>query len=105
MQINITNKEGPIARISKKLTVVFSGIFLTSIIFSTATTLLPGSYGIIAGLILCGGLIFCGFYYVKKGTRLRLLTWTMLITIVIIILVILIGLSFVSNNLNFQQTT
>jgi len=105
MQINITNKEGPLAKISRKLTIVFLGIFITASIFSIMTKLLQGSYGIIAGLIICGTLIFCGFYYVKKGTKLRLLTWSILITIITILMIVFIGLSFVSNNLDFQPTT
>jgi len=104
MQINITTKEGPLDKILKKFTLIFFGIFLTMSIFAITTKGL-GTYGILVGALICTGLIFCGFYYIEKGTRLRLITWTMVITIVVALILFLIGLSFISTNLNFQPTS
>jgi 4-amino-4-deoxy-L-arabinose transferase-like glycosyltransferase len=103
MQINITTKEGPFAKILKKFTLIFFGIFLTSSIFAISTKVL-GEYGLWVGALICAGLIFCGFYYIEKGTRLRLITWTMLITIIFSIILFFIGLGFISSNLDFQPT-
>jgi len=104
MQINITTKEGPVAKILKKLTLVFFGIFLTSLIFSLSTRL-AGSYGIWLGLLFCGILIFSGFYYKEKKTKTRLIAWTMLLTILIFLILFVAGISLVTGNLNFQPTS
>jgi hypothetical protein len=101
MQINITTKEGPAAKVIKKLTLVFFGIFLTSLIFSLSTKFM-GSPGIWLGLLICGLLIFSGFYYIEKGTKTRLIAWTMLLTILIFLIMFIAGISFITGNLNFQ---
>ncbi|MFA6917489.1 MAG: hypothetical protein WC285_01465 [Candidatus Gracilibacteria bacterium] len=102
MQITITSKEGPVAKILKKLTVIFFGIFLTSLIFALATSF-AGKYGIWLGLLLCGLLIFGGFYYVGRESRIRIVTWTMLITIIAFIILFIAGISFVTANLDFAK--
>ncbi|MDD3861783.1 MAG: hypothetical protein PHP74_02740 [Candidatus Gracilibacteria bacterium] len=102
MQINITNKEGPISKILKKITLVFFGIFLTASIFAISSKLISGSWGIILGMAICTGLIFCGFYYIEKNTKLRLITWAMLLTIITIILLMIFVISFISKTLDFQ---
>lgn len=103
MQINITNKEGHFSRLIKKLTVVFFGIFLTSLIFAVTTTL-SGKYGIIMGLLACGLLIFAGFYYVNKESRLRAVAWTMLVLILIIAVLFFIFNKLILGALDFRPT-
>jgi hypothetical protein len=98
MQINITNKESLFSKTLKKLTLVFLGVFITSFIFMFATRI-PGSLGIWLGLLICAGLIFCGFYYVKPHTRLRTITLSMLWTIIICTIVFAFGIFFLSSSL------
>ena len=55
---------------------------MTSIVFALALKLLQTT-GLYLALALSIILIFCGFYYVNKGTRLRLVTWGILGAIIL----------------------
>ncbi|MFA5948410.1 MAG: hypothetical protein WC806_05615 [Candidatus Gracilibacteria bacterium] len=99
MQIEITTKKGIVDRVLAKLSIVLFGVFLTSMIFAILIKLL-GVYGIYLGILICGTLIFCGFYYIQKGTRLRLMAISMLSTIILITIVFLTALSFIKDSLN-----
>ena len=65
-----------------KISFTLFGVFLTSMIFSTSVKLL-NTAGIWVGFLICGGLVFCGFYYINKGSSLRIVTWGILSTLVI----------------------
>ncbi len=57
-----------------KISLVLLGIFATSIVFKIATNLfgVPGIY-IAGGISLA--IVFIGFYYGEKGSKIRLITW------------------------------
>jgi hypothetical protein len=98
MKITITSKKGWLDRILMKFAFVLFGIFLTSLVFAIPIKYF-GERGIWAGFIISIGLIFSGFYYVEKGTKLRLLTWVMLITVISCSMIFLIGYSLISSSL------
>jgi len=66
----------------QKVTFLLFGIFITSIIFAVLLQTL-GRTGLYIGLLVSIILIFCGFYYIKKNTRLRIITWGILLTVIL----------------------
>ena len=81
-----------------RITLILFGIFITSIIFALTVKAFQ-EIGIWIGLIICLALIFCGFYYTLPSTRIRVIAWSMLITLIISIIVYFAGLSYISKNL------
>lgn len=83
MQIKIKiGKETPGVGILEKLSLVLFGTFTTSLLFAILIKYLEKA-GIWLGIFLTLIIVFCGFYYIEKGTRLRLITWGILGTIVV----------------------
>lgn len=60
---------------------ILFGVFSACVILAILTQSFS-EYGLWLSLIVLLFLIFCGFYYVKKGTILRLMTWGATITLV-----------------------
>lgn len=94
MQITSIKKKTP-GLLNKAIAILF-GIFITSFIFALFLKALE-TIGLYLALILCIGLIFCGFYYIKKGTMLRLITWGMTGTVIIGVIFYIIGMRILSN--------
>ena len=98
MKIKITSKKSSLDKFLAKLSLILFGIFLTSLIFAILIRYF-GETGIYLGLVISIILIFCGFYYIEKGTKLRLVTWVMLITIIALTILFLVGMNFLSKSL------
>ncbi|MFA6992138.1 MAG: hypothetical protein WC269_02545 [Candidatus Gracilibacteria bacterium] len=100
MKIKIKFSEKHIG-IIEKFTLVLIGIFFTSFIFAVTTKL--GAWGVYLGMLTAGTLIFGGFYYINKGTRLRVITWGMVGTIIFCVIAFVFAFQFISTafgNLN-----
>lgn len=99
MEIKISvGDENKITFLSK-LTAVFFGIFLTAVIFAIAMKILDTN-GLWIALLLCTVLITASFYYLKKGTLLRIITWSMLTTIILGTILFILFQYWASNTLN-----
>jgi len=98
MKIIITKSKGLLDKILMSISLVLFGLFLTSLSF-----LIPMNFfqktGVYLGLLLSAGLIFCGFYYFKKGSKIRLIAWSMLVTILSFIVLFLIGINYLEKSL------
>jgi hypothetical protein len=81
-----------------KIVWVLIGIFMTSLIFALLIQAL-GKAGIYLGLLVSILLVFSGFYYIEKGTRLRLIAWSILITIISCSILFAVFLNFVEKSL------
>lgn len=81
------------------LTLILFGIFCTSLIFAITVRIfqIPGIW---MGLAVCAGLIYCIFRYKKPGSYLRVIAWSMLITIILCTIIYLAGLSYVKSTLD-----
>lgn len=99
MEIKVTTSEIKKFGILSKITLALFGVFLTSLIFAFSIQALA-EIGIWVALAVCLGLIFCGFYFIKAGTRLRFISWSMLITIILGSIAFVAGLSLLSKSLN-----
>lgn len=91
MEIHVIKKEIRKDGLLTKLTLILLGIFITSSIFAFATQIFP-NYGLWIGIIIVGIFIFGGFYYTDKGTRLRLITWSTLVTLILGAALFIIGI-------------
>jgi len=96
VKIVLTTKKGLLDRILAKLSLILLGILVTSLTFAICSKYLQ-VWGIWLGILITSGLVFCGFYYVEKGTRLRTITWSILVTTILILVVFTIGISLISN--------
>lgn len=76
MEINPINKvqNSQFQSFTTKIISVLFGIFLASILFALLLKSLEKA-GLILGLLISIGAVFCGFYYIKKGTIVRMITW------------------------------
>jgi len=97
MKIKIKVKERDHANLLTKFSLILFGIFLTSLFFAILIQLLQ-QYGIYLGIPLCGVTIYFGFKYSKKKSNLRLVTWSILVTLISCIGLYLYLLNFVINN-------
>jgi hypothetical protein len=97
MEIKIKISEKHIG-ILEYLTLILAGIFITSIVFALLTKPL-GEFGVYLGILLCGAIVFCGFYYVEKGTKLRAVTWGILGTLIFCTVLFIVALEFISSAL------
>jgi len=95
VKIILTTRKGIIDRILAKLSLILFGILVTAMIFAMCSKYLQ-VWGVWLGILITGGLIFCGFYYIEKGTRLRVIAWSILVTTILILLLFTIGLSLLS---------
>ena len=95
VKIVLTTKKGILDRILIKLSLILIGILITSIIFATCSKYLQ-VWGVWLGILINGLLTFCGFYYTEKGTKIRTITWSILITTIAIILIFTIGISLIT---------
>lgn len=98
MEIKVTTKEIRKTSLLSKFTLILFGVFLTSLIFAFTVKLFE-DIGIWLGLIICSSLIFCGFYYVQPKTRLRLITWSMLITVLAGAIGLIVGINLITKGL------
>lgn len=98
MEIKVTTKEIRKTSLLSKFTLILFGVFLTSLIFAFTVKLFE-DIGIWLGLLICLGLIFCGFYYTEPKTRLRLITWSMLITIIAGAIFLTVGINLITKGL------
>ncbi|MDA1060644.1 MAG: hypothetical protein O3B47_02530 [bacterium] len=101
MEVKIIKKEIRKDNILTKLTLILLGIFILSAIFALATQIFP-DFGIWIALSLSIFLIFSGFYYIDKGTRLRIVTWGMLATLVAGAGLFFVGLNILTKSLSLQ---
>lgn len=97
MEIKIKLKERRIG-ILEYITLILIGIFVTSLIFALMTRYL-GEYGVYMGLATNGFLVFCGYYYLEKGSKLRVITWSILGTMIFSIIAFLSALKFITSSL------
>lgn len=83
--------------LSKIISVLF-GVFITSVIFAICLQSFNET-GIYLALALCVILSILGFYYTKKNTILRFMTWAMAVTIALGATLFLVALHYASNML------
>jgi|GEM_PF-2337173 len=95
VKVILTTKKGIVDRVLAKFSLILFGVLATTVIFAICSKYL-GVWGIWLGIFITGGLVFCGFYYIEKGTRLRVITWSILITVIFILMVFTIGLTLLS---------
>jgi len=88
-------KPKKISLLNKVILLLF-GLFLTTLIFAFSIQLLQ-ELGIWIGILLNTILVFIGFYYVQKGTQLRLITWGILVTLVTGTTFFIIGMQILKN--------
>ncbi|MEK7672624.1 MAG: hypothetical protein AAB373_01945 [Patescibacteria group bacterium] len=84
-----------------KFTCGLFGVFMTSIIFAFSIKSFE-EIGIWIGLIIASILVTLGLYYSKKSSRrsrLRIISWSMLITLLACTLLYFIGLYVISSSL------
>jgi len=81
MKINIKFGDKKKNGFLDKVIWILLGIFMTSLVFTLLIEQF-GKIGIYLGLLISALLVFVGFYQIKKGTRLRLITWSILVTII-----------------------
>lgn len=98
MEIHVIKKEIRKDGLLTKLTLILLGIFITSSIFAFTTQIFP-NYGLWIGLGITILLIFLGFYFVNKGTRLRLITWSITVTLIISTALFIVGIEILSKML------
>lgn len=98
MEIRITKTEISKNSLSTKIILALVGVFLTSIIFAISMKWLE-EIGIWIGIALTGILVFCGYYFFEPGNKIRIITWTMLATLIITILFYILGLQYISSSL------
>lgn len=84
--------------ILEKITLILFGVFITSLIFAFLIQNFEKA-GIWIGLVLSALIVFSGFYYIEKGTRLRIIAWGILGTIIGFIILFTIAVNFLSNSL------
>lgn len=97
MEINIKLKENS-PGILAKLSLILLGAFSCSVIFAISSQYLH-EIGVWLGLLLNIALIFFGLRHLEKGSKLRLVVWGMLGTLVIIIIALVAGLILISQAL------
>jgi len=97
MKIKIKVKERDHSDLLTKFSLVLFGIFLTTLFFAILIQLLQ-QYGIYLGIILSAVAIYFGFKYSEKKSDLRLVIWSVLVTLISCIGLYLYILSFVINN-------
>ena len=95
MEVQIDNSDKT-AKLLQKITGIFFGIFVTSIIIAISIQLLEVT-GFYLGFIITAILIFLGFSYTKKSTTLRMITWGMTFTLILGIVLYFVGLNMISN--------
>jgi multisubunit Na+/H+ antiporter MnhB subunit len=98
MEIKVTKQEIRKDNFLTKLSLILLGILLTSSIFAFATQLSPDR-GLWIALVIAILLVFIGFYYIDRGTRLRLVTWSMLVTLVMGAALFIVGVQLISQAL------
>lgn len=81
-----------------RITLILFGVFITSSIFAITVKMFE-EIGIWIGLIISLGLSFYGFYFKESGSRMRIVTWSILATILIIGIVYFAGLSYIYQSL------
>lgn len=100
MEFKITHTSNQDKKISfiEKFTLILFGVFANSAIFAIMMKGLA-SIGMWLGLLINLTLIFCGFYYIQKGTKLRIIAWGMLGTLIFSIIFLITTLGFISSSL------
>lgn len=98
MEIKTTTDQSALSRFLLNFSLVLIGTLVTAIIFAHLVTAL-GEWGIWLSIFISGFLAFAGFYWGQKGTKLRLITWGLTITLVLGIIAFIVGLSLVSEML------
>lgn len=98
MKIEITHGEIPQKNLITKISLVLVGILAVTTIFAFSMQLFEEA-GIWLGLILSAFLVFLGFSYTQKGTKLRLVTWSISISLAIILIIFLVGINIILNAL------
>lgn len=78
-----------------KIIFVLFGVFTTAVIFSLSIEIFRET-GIWIGLILSIAIVTIGFYYTKKGDKLRLIAWSILISVLVAIILFALSLSLIS---------
>ncbi len=84
--------------ISVKIILVLTGIFITTIIFALGIEIFR-EMGIWVALILSISTALLGFYYTKKGDNLRLIAWSILVSVLAAILMFAASLHLLSKTL------
>ncbi len=85
-------------KLLSKIILVLLGIFLTSLIFALSIELLAEN-GVLAGIILCLGTAMVGFYFTEKGDKIRLIAWSITISVFVSIAIFATILQIVSETL------
>lgn len=98
MKLEIIHREIRNMNISKYIILILVGILITSLIFALSIKAFAGT-GIWVGLLVNGALVFLGFNYTEKGSKIRPIIWSMLIMIAVLIILFLTGISIVSSAL------
>jgi len=96
IEINTTDIR-PTNFLTKIISVLF-GIFLTSSIYAIFLKAFE-VHGIWIGAVFTFGLVATGFYFSKKGSRLRPIIWTMLATLIICLAAYYVGIQIISKSL------
>lgn len=79
---------------NKAISVIF-GVFITTIVFTVFTKNFPDTTGIILALVFLGIINFFGFFFSKKGSYPRMISWgSSVMTIAGIILFFVLKFSF-----------
>lgn len=81
-----------------KIILALLGVFIVSMIFAIGIEIFEET-GIWIGIILLLGIVALGFYYTKKGDKIRVLVWSILITLLASIALFITVLQLISKSL------
>ncbi|MFH1284646.1 MAG: hypothetical protein ABIH78_03610 [Candidatus Peregrinibacteria bacterium] len=96
MEIRTIKPDKQSVSLLNKITAILFGVFIASMIFAFGIKLFD-EIGVYISLAVCAVISFLGFYYAKKSTTLRTVTWGILATAVIGIIGYFIGLAILEN--------
>lgn len=97
MEFKITHPDKK-TTILEKVTLVLFGVFVNSSIFAITIKAWQET-GMWLGLAINLLLIFCGFYYIKKTSKLRIVTWGIFGTLILAIALLVTSIGFISTSL------
>ena len=80
------------------LILILIGSFITVTIFSYSIQLTP-NHGILLGFFLNGLLTSLGFYYTEERTKLRIITWSIIITLLALLISYIFTINYIDSNL------
>ncbi|MBU1151732.1 hypothetical protein KJ632_02800 [Patescibacteria group bacterium] len=98
MQIKITNKRSWLDRFLLKISNILFGIFLASLLFVIPMQLL-GKNGIYLGFVLSLGVGIAGTIYTKPKSNLRLISYSLIATVIAILVIYFVMMSYLQSAL------